>query len=389
MSRAGSKPQHRKRKIAAHAGTSQQASIRLPYARVLVVDDLGANLDMAKGMMKPYGMRVDCVMNGRQAIDAIRAGHVRYNAVFMDHLMPGMDGLETVRIIREEIGSEYAGTVPIIALTANAGAENEAMFLSRGFQALLPKPIEAAPLDAVIREWVWDKKMEKTPAYRQSRADGEARPAVSSGRGKRSVVERRSGVDRRTFSGGIAGLHMHKGIQRFGGNKAAFLEVLRSFAEHTPLLLETAARVDQDTLTEYAIALHGFKASSQGICAGMVSARACDLEKAAMAGDLDFVRANNPVFLNIARKLVADIENMIDHMDAENPKPKQDKPDDAVLSRLLAACRNYDMDGVDAALAELEEYEYEFDGGLAAWLKKSVESMHFAQIRERLSALLT
>jgi len=222
----------------------------------------------------------------------------------------------------------------------------------------------------------------------QSGAEGQALSAVRSGQERRAVVERRSGFDRRKFDGNIAGLHMDKGIARFGGDQAAFLEVLRVFAEHTPPLLEEAARVDQNTLAAYAIILHGIKASSQGIYAGMVSARAHDLEKAAIAGDFDFVRANNPGFFKVAWKLVADIKNMLGKMGTENPKSTKDKPDDVVLSKLLAACRDYDMDGVDAAMAELEEHVYEFDGGLAAWLKKNVESMNFAQIRERLSALL-
>ncbi|MDR1251691.1 MAG: response regulator, partial [Treponema sp.] len=86
---------------------------RIPYARVLVVDDVATNLDLARGIMKPYGMTVDCVGSGRAAIDLIRKSEPRYNAVFMDHMMPGMDGIEAVRIIRNEIDSEYARTVPV------------------------------------------------------------------------------------------------------------------------------------------------------------------------------------------------------------------------------------------------------------------------------------
>jgi CheY-like chemotaxis protein len=140
---------------------SQLTRIRLPYARVLVVDDVVINLDVAKGMMKPYGMQIDCVTSGLQAIDAIRAERVLYDAVFMDHMMPDMDGIEATRIIREEIGSGYAKNLPIIALTANAIVGNEEMFLSKGFQAFIPKPIEFARLDAIIRRWVRGKDVEK------------------------------------------------------------------------------------------------------------------------------------------------------------------------------------------------------------------------------------
>jgi CheY-like chemotaxis protein len=72
----------------------------IPYASVLVVDDVPTNLDVAKGMMKPYGMNVDCASGGQAAINLIRKEEVKYSAIFMDHMMPDMDGIEATRIIR-------------------------------------------------------------------------------------------------------------------------------------------------------------------------------------------------------------------------------------------------------------------------------------------------
>ncbi|MCL2127199.1 MAG: ATP-binding protein, partial [Treponema sp.] len=141
--------QKRKRKF-------RTARLNLSYAKVLVVDDVAANLEVAKGMMKPYGMEIDCVTNGQAAVDAIRDEKVKYNAVFMDHMMPGMDGIEAARIIREEIGTEYAKKIPLIALTANAIVGNEQMFLEKGFQAFLSKPIDMGRLDTIIWQWVRD-----------------------------------------------------------------------------------------------------------------------------------------------------------------------------------------------------------------------------------------
>jgi signal transduction histidine kinase/CheY-like chemotaxis protein len=132
------------------------ARIRLPYARVLVVDDVPINLDVARGMLKPYEMQIDCVPGGREAIDLIREHKVHYNAIFMDHMMPGMDGIEATEIIRKEIGTEYAKNIPIIVLTANAITGNEEMFLELGFDDFLSKPIDILRLDAVIHRWVKD-----------------------------------------------------------------------------------------------------------------------------------------------------------------------------------------------------------------------------------------
>jgi signal transduction histidine kinase/CheY-like chemotaxis protein len=128
----------------------------LSYARVLVVDDFLANLDVAAGMLRKYKMQVDCVTRGWDAIDRIASGQPEYNAVFMDHMMPGMDGMEATAAIRA-LGTPYARDVPIIALTANAVAGNEQMFLSNGFSAFLPKPFSAISLDSVVRRWVEKK----------------------------------------------------------------------------------------------------------------------------------------------------------------------------------------------------------------------------------------
>jgi CheY-like chemotaxis protein/anti-sigma regulatory factor (Ser/Thr protein kinase) len=131
----------------------------LSYARVLLVDDFPTNLDVAAGMLRKYKMQVDCVDNGRAAVDLIAQGEPVYDAVFMDHMMPEMDGVEATELIRAQ-GSPYAQTVPIIALTANAVAGNEQMFLSKGFDAYLPKPINVTSLDSVVQHWVRDKTRE-------------------------------------------------------------------------------------------------------------------------------------------------------------------------------------------------------------------------------------
>jgi CheY-like chemotaxis protein len=131
----------------------------LSYARVLVVDDFPTNLDVAAGMLRKYKMQVDCVTNGQDAVDRISGGEPIYDAVFMDHMMPEMDGMEATRLIRA-VGTKYTENIPIIALTANAVAGNEQMFLSNGFNAFIPKPFNIMTLDSVIQRWVRDKSRE-------------------------------------------------------------------------------------------------------------------------------------------------------------------------------------------------------------------------------------
>jgi signal transduction histidine kinase len=131
----------------------------LSYARVLVVDDFPTNLDVAAGMLRKYKMNVDCVLSGQESIELIAAGEPVYDAVFMDHMMPEMDGMEATSAIRA-LGTEYAKNVSIIALTANVVAGNEQMFLDNGFDAYLSKPFNVMQLDSIIQRWVRDKSRE-------------------------------------------------------------------------------------------------------------------------------------------------------------------------------------------------------------------------------------
>jgi signal transduction histidine kinase/CheY-like chemotaxis protein len=142
------------------AGEYRGPLFTFPNARILIVDDMEINLEVAKGMMEAYGAVIDCVDSGQAAIDLIRGGII-YDIIFMDHMMPGLDGIETVKIIREELGAFSEGgpsdrerMVPIVALTANAIMGNEAMFLEHGFQAMLSKPMEVDKLEGLLKKYL-------------------------------------------------------------------------------------------------------------------------------------------------------------------------------------------------------------------------------------------
>jgi CheY-like chemotaxis protein len=128
-------------------------------ARILVVDDIGTNLKVAEGLMLPYKMKIDMCFSGAEAIDAVTKN--RYDLVFMDHMMPEMDGIEATKLIREK-GSEnlHYAELPIIALTANAVSGTKEMFLSNGFNDFLSKPIDTIKLNAILGKWIPKEKQE-------------------------------------------------------------------------------------------------------------------------------------------------------------------------------------------------------------------------------------
>ena len=365
----------------------QPKRISLPYARILMVDDIPTNLDVAKGMMKPYDMQIDCVASGQEAIDAIRDEKVKYDAVFMDHMMPVMDGVETTKFIREKIGTEYAKTIPIIALTANALVGNEEMFLSNGFQAFLPKPLEMTRLDKTINKWVRNKEKEKVFAEKQINAGGEMLPDIRTGKERRAKSSRRSGIDRRMINWKMDGVDVKRGVQQFNGVDA-YLEILHSYVSNIKPLLAAIKEVNRDNLPDYITTVHGIKGSSAGICADAVAVSAELLEKAGRNGDLDFVNTNNPPFLLGVEKLIADIEETLKKMAVMKYRPKKTEPDREVLLNLLTACKNYRMDEVDAAMKEIESFEYETGEELTEWLRENIEHANFVQIKEKLSAII-
>ena len=307
--------------------------ISLPYARVLVVDDMATNLDVARGLMQPYKMHIDCVTSGQEAIIAIRNALPRYNAVFMDHMMPEMDGIEAARRIRA-IGTEYAKNIPIIALTANAIVGHEEMFLEKGFQAFISKPVELARLDDVIQHFVRDKKQEKLYFGQSTGMQGQH---------KRSGSDKKSGIDRRVFGMGIEGLNIDEGIERLG-DEDIYFDVIRSYATHTPMLLEKIAGVTQDGLDNYAIVMHGIRGASRNIGADAFADMAETLENAAISGDYKFIATHNAPFLGSMRKLLSEIDAMLLQIYADSPKVKKDRPNRKTLNRLLEACESEDMD---------------------------------------------
>lgn len=121
-----------------------------PWAKILIVDDNRVNLAVAKGLLKPYEMQVDAVLSGADAIEKVKEKD--YDIVFMDHMMPDMDGIDTTHAIRE-LGGKYKD-LTIIALTANAIDAARELFAREGLQDFIAKPIDKRQLNAILDKWL-------------------------------------------------------------------------------------------------------------------------------------------------------------------------------------------------------------------------------------------
>ena len=340
--------------------------LKMQYAKVLVVDDNMTNLDVAKGLMKPYGMQIDCVSSGAAAVHRIAARETLYDAIFMDHMMPEMDGIEATQKIRE-LGTEYAEKIPVIALTANAVLGNEQMFLENGFQAFLSKPIDIMLLDAVIRQWVRDKDREAT-----QRCDEDHSLLAEAMEGENMTIE-------------IPGVDTETGLDRFGGNTETYISVLQSFVDNTPAIMNRMRKVSAVSLPDYAIDVHGLKSACGSIGADSAMKKAKRQEEWAKADDLGQVLEYNQILLDEVEVLLEDICLWLLDRENRNTKPRLSYPNPVLLSRLRQSCIEFEIDGVDKAMDELESSDYDQDASLIIWLRKKVDALELQEVAEQLA----
>jgi PAS domain S-box-containing protein len=299
----------------------------LSWARVLVVDDSPTNLDVAKGILSKYKMKVDTVLNGQDALDLIRVGQPIYNAIFMDHMMPGMDGIETTRLIRTH-DTHYAQSIPIIALTANAVAGNEQMFLDEGFQAFVSKPIKVSKLHTAIQDWIVNKRIgggepplpsappseippesEQSPeiapeqsaeiAHESEQPVEIAQPVAEES--QLSIVNCQSSID------DIPGINMKLGLSLYEGDREMLIDIMKSYAQNVPTELARMKEFTAENPGDYAIDVHTIKGASSSIGAKELTVRAKKLERMAKNGEFESVAELNPQF-------VEDVETLIENM---------------------------------------------------------------------------
>jgi signal transduction histidine kinase/DNA-binding response OmpR family regulator len=346
----------------------------MPYGKVLVVDDVETNLDVAKGLLLPYGLSVETASSGHEAISKIKvfsSGDAAsgYDLVLMDHMMPGMDGIEAVRIIRDELPGDYGRTVPIVALTANALIGNEEMFLSKGFNAFIAKPIDVMQLDAVLNTWVRDRKSVEVLKQAEMIA-----PIIENA--NQNILD---GIQ-------IEGLDLVRGKKKYN-NDSAYLDILRSWHKHTPGLLDKMRNPYFENLPEYAITVHGIKGASLGICADEISGKAEELERYAKSGNIGKVQEDNSMFIDMAEALLAKIGELLEKVDVgKKQNTKKHAPDPALLDKLLEAVKSYKSNLMEETMCSIESYDYDSDMELVTWLRQQMDNLEYDAIRQKLES---
>jgi signal transduction histidine kinase/DNA-binding response OmpR family regulator len=259
----------------------------LSGVKVLLVDDFKPNLNGEAAMLKEYKIQADCLLSGQEAVDRIKSGEPEYDVVFMDIMMPGMDGIEATKAIRS-LGTKYADTVPIIALTAmpeGDAADQEKKFLDSGFQKVMYKPFTLETVDTFIKGWMNDN--------------------IKNGK-KEEIMK----ID-------IPQVDNEKVKKIYGEKFNIYLDVLRSYLDVVPKSLEEMSRVTQETLPSYVTSVHGVKSVSDFIGAEEARKMALELELLGKAGDLSGILAKNDAFIQYAKELIVNVEKYLAKIDAK------------------------------------------------------------------------
>ena len=253
-----------------------------PKARILIVDDNAVNLKVTKGLLEPFKMTVDLCTNGW---DAIRLAKVnRYDMIFMDHMMPEMDGIEATHMIRNLEG-EYFKKLPIIAFTANAVAGAKELFLKEGLNDFIAKPIELLDVSQKLKKWL---PKEKIMLIEEAKALEEQELV-------KATLE--------SWDLGIEDIDSRGAIEKLG-DKELYLETLSDYYdtidEKYAKLLKYEA---EENVQSYTIEIHGLKGISKMIGATRLAEMAEQLEKYGKLGDIASIHIYNPLLLGYYKKL--------------------------------------------------------------------------------------
>jgi CheY-like chemotaxis protein len=285
----------------------------MPYGKVLVVDDIEMNLYVAKGLMEPYGLKIETARDGYEVIERIQ-NKEQYDIIYMDHMMPKMDGIEATKIIRN-LG--YTG--PVIALTASTLVGQAEEFINNGFNGFLSKPIDIRQLDDSLHEMIYDKQPYQT---------------IEAARAKKEKKKAEQAVQTIAVNPEL--------VTTFIKEAEAAYKVMEAINDHK-------FRRDDD-IRIFTFNAHAMKSALMYINEVKLANELSTLEQAGREKDVDVLLADTPEFLAAFRSIIDK------NKQADDYEPDLDE-DHAFLKNKLAliltACSEYDSGSIRSALTEL------------------------------------
>ncbi|MBE6838312.1 MAG: response regulator [Ruminococcus sp.] len=353
-----------------------------PKARILIVDDNTINLKVAVGLMQPYHMQIMTVESGKAAISMLRSKDI--DLVFMDHMMPEMDGVETTGIIRG-MDDEYYKNLPIIALTANAVNGVREMFISSGFNDFIAKPIELSALDKVLKKHLPQEYI--------------MAPSVSTYGGN---DRRKNGMAVAELPRSSEHISVPKGLNYAGGNEDAYYDILDMYVRKgEDKIVELNRMVADNDWKNYTIEVHALKSTSLSIGADELSESAKKLELAGKSGDYEIILKNNDALIELYRTVIEEGKQLVaDRNPANINEPESEDFSEAeeiteenlckFVSEIKGYCDDFDIDEIISTAEKAGAYK--FNGVILRKYFKKVKELaldfEYYEIDEELEKML-
>lgn len=305
-----------------------------PNARVLLVDDNPMNIRVEKELLSDFQFDVDCAVNGAEAIDMLR--EVRYDLVFMDYMMPVMDGVEATKLIRA-IDDPYYQALPIIALSANAIPEAHRKFRQAGMNDFLTKPVQIIEVSRVLRRWL--------PSHYIQEVDESA--MVNKHQNESVQLE-------------IPGIDVKAGIAN-SMNESLFMELLGDFYD---LIEDKSAKIESflsnNDIRNFTIEVHALKSTSRMIGALELSDKFKTLEEYGHKEEVSSIVQMAPAVIKEYREF----KDILKPFVANEEEEKQELPKEHIielLEKMQKAMDEFDLDTVDQVMKELEKVAFDED----------------------------
>ena len=335
-----------------------------PDAKILIVDDNTINLRVESSLMKNYRFTIDTALSGMEALEKLESKD--YDMVFMDHMMPEMDGVDTLHRIRDKAGIYYAN-IPVIALTANAVAGAKEMLIAEGFQDFLSKPVEIASMHRILEKYLPDAK--KIYDFEDDATDVQSGETVY--KDHETIYEQLHNPQAPVKEPGAetaredtaADIDEKQGAL-YCGSLEDFEDILKiHYEDYEENSRKIQAFYDSKDWKNYVILVHGLKSSMKSVGIMKLSDMCLGLELAGKENRIDYILKNHDAMmaeygrihdvignrLGITQKINADLTNI---------KNLDDDSMAGLLNRFENAVYSFDEEQMLSILNELMDYKY-------------------------------
>ena len=265
-----------------------ESGVVFPGAKVLAVDDSAMNLKVVKGLLAPYKMEVKCVGGARECLEAV--SKTRYDLILLDHMMPEMDGVETLWRMREDPDFD----TPVIALTANAVNGAKKSYLDWGFMDYLSKPMHLEELEVCLKKYLSEFLQKQSPEERAREEEKAAWKKQTAASAVPELVTDVEQVQEEVLEPDDSVFNIEQGMEYAVGNKDFYLETLQIYLDETgesEMMLREY--LELGNMSDYKVLVHALKSNSRLVGAVATSDLALQLEEASRDGEIEFVQEHH------------------------------------------------------------------------------------------------